>query len=61
MIENNGNKTAFVCFGNEYSGGMDKLRGNKDALRAQAALNNFQCGYGRLLFVNFKKSKMELQ
>lgn len=60
MIENNGIKTAFVCFGDLYSGGADKLRGFKDAARAQAALNNFQCGYGRL-YVNFKKSKLELQ
>ena len=39
MIENNGWKTAFVSYGNAYSGGQDKLRGFKDAAKAQAALN----------------------
>lgn len=41
MNENNGRKTAFVCYGDSYAGGQDKLRGFRDAAKAQEALDGF--------------------
>ena len=52
MNENNAKKTAFVCFGDLYSGGEDKMRGFKDAAKAKEALNGYQCGQNKL-YVNF--------
>ena len=60
MNENNGKKTAFVCYGDLYSGGEDKLRGFKDAAKAQKALDGYQCGPNKL-YVTFFKNKRELQ
>ena len=59
MIDDTGSKKAFICFGDLYSGGKDKLRGFRDAAKAQEGLNGMQVGPNKL-YVTFHKYRKDL-
>ena len=59
MIVDNGSQKAFVSYGDLYSGGQDKLRGFRDAAKAQEGLNGMQVGANKL-YVSFHKSRKVL-
>ena len=59
MVDDNGSKKAFVCFGDAYSGGQDKLRGFRDAAKALEGLNGMQVGPNKL-YVGYHKYRKDL-